>query len=231
MKVTGETLRGITLFQDLELDQRRRLADMMQMEKYAPGQFVISTDDTSKDVFFVVSGKVKATLYSLSGRAVSFQELAGGEMFGEFSAIDDDERSTHVVALEESLIARLSNDAFKHAWLNFPSVTERLLLRLIKLLRSHQERMYEFSTLCVKNRIHAELLRLAREVSDGDGEVVIVDPPIHEEIASRIASHREAVTRECKRMESLGLIEWRPGRHVIKDVAALERLVREVKGL
>ncbi len=230
MKVAAETLRAITLFKDLDIKKRQRLAETMHLERYAPQQLVITQDDASTDVFFVVSGHARATLYSTSGKEVSFQDLGVGEMFGELAAIDDGVRSTHVVALDDTLIASMSREAFWEALRIHPEVTRQTLLRLTGLVRMHLERIFEYSTLGVKNRIHAEILRLAREVSDGDSEIVIANPPTHAEIASRVATHREAVTRECKHMESQGLIEWRPGRHVIKDVRALERMVQEVKG-
>jgi len=116
------------------------------------------------------------------------------------------------------------------ALFNYPAVTRCTNERLAGLVRLHCQRIFEYSTLGVKNCIHAELLRLARNESDLDGEVVIHDPPTHVELANRVATHREAVTRECKHMEALGIIEWRPGRHVIKDVTALERMVKEVQG-
>jgi CRP-like cAMP-binding protein len=124
----------------------------------------------------------------------------------------------------------MSQEAYWWALLNYPQVSKQTLRQLTRLVRKHSERIFEYSTLGVKNRIHAELLRLARRVSDNDGEIEIPDPPTHAEIASRVATHREAVTRECKRLEEIGLIEWHPGRHVIKDVGALERMVIEVRG-
>lgn len=230
MKVTAETLKAISVFQDLDIKQRQRLAESMSMTKFGPGQQVITQDDDASDVFFIVGGQVRATLFSTAGKEVSFQDLASGEMFGELSAIDGEPRSTHVVTLEETLIVSMSQDVFWSALFRYPAVTRRTLERLAGLVRSHCQRIFEYSTLGVKNRIHAELLRLAREASELGGEVVIDDPPTHVELANRVATHREAVTRECKRMESLGIIEWRPGRHVIRDVAALERMVKEVQG-
>ena len=84
----------------------------------------------------------------------------------------------------------------------------------MKKIRALTTRVYEFSTLAVKNRIQAELLRLAR-LASGDGKRARVAPaPTHSEIASRVATHREAVTRELNRLARLGLIErdkWRTG--------------------
>jgi CRP-like cAMP-binding protein len=231
MRVAAETLRVITAFKDLDIEERQRLAATMGIRRYAPGESVIAQDDDSSEVFFVVSGQVRATQFSTSGKEVDFQDLGPGDMFGELSAIDGEPRSTHVVALSDSLIATMSKEAFWAALLGYPSVARHTLRRLTGLVRLHCERIFEYSTLGVKNRIHAELLRLARDIApDQDGEVVIPDPPTHAEIASRVATHREAVTRECKHMEALGLIEWRRGHHVIKDVAALERMVKEVRG-
>jgi CRP-like cAMP-binding protein len=151
-------------------------------------------------------------------------------MFGELAAIDGEARSTHVVTLSDALIASMHKDAFWKALLAYPNVAATTLKRLSHLVRLHCERIVEFSTLGVRNRIHAELLRLARKVSQTDGRVVIQDPPTHAEIASRVTTHREAVTKELKHMEALGLVEWRPGQHVINDVEALEKMVKEVRG-
>ncbi len=151
-------------------------------------------------------------------------------MFGELAAIDGKARSTHVVTLSDALIASMSKDAFWSALLSYQQVAGVTLKRLSYMVRMLCERIFEYSTLGVKNRIHAELLRCAHEVSNDSGKVVITNPPTHAEIANRLATHREAVTRECKHLESIGLIEWRPGRHVINDVETLERLVKEVQG-
>jgi CRP-like cAMP-binding protein len=230
MKATAETLRVITVFKDLSIEERQRLAGSMTIRRFNPRQVVIAQDDDSTDVFFVVSGHVRATLYSASGKDVDFQDLGPGTMVGELSAIDGEPRATHVVALTDTLIASMSRDAFWDALLYYPAVTRQTLKRLSGLVRLHCERIFEYGVLGVKNRIHAELLRLAREVSDRDSDVEIANAPTHAEIASRVATHREAVTRECKELETAGVIEWRPGRHVIRDVAAMERLVKEVRG-
>ena len=52
------------------------------------------------------------------------------------------------------------------------------------------------------------------------------DVPTHADIASRISTHREAVTRELKNLEKLGVINWRPGNYVVHDITALEALAQ-----
>jgi len=96
-------------------------------------------------------------------------------------------------------------------------------------IRSLNERVVEFSTLGVRNRIHAELLRLAKSGRVVDGAGRISPPPTHAEIAARISSHREAVTRELKQLENQDLLERTRGAFVIKDIEELERMVEDAR--
>jgi CRP/FNR family transcriptional regulator, cyclic AMP receptor protein len=94
------------------------------------------------------------------------------------------------------------------------SLSAATLRRLTRIIRSHQQRVVEFSTLPVRSRIHAELLRLARLSPPGpDRTSAVVSPaPTHAEIASRISTHREAVTRELNELARAKLVEKRGGR-------------------
>ena len=106
-----------------------------------------------------------------------------------------------------------------------PSFAESLLVHLVTQVRSLTERVFEFSTLAVRGRVRTELLRLARQRPAGDADTVVLSPaPKHAEIAHRISTHREAVTRELSRLEELGVIA-REGRSLrIRDLAALKEL-------
>ena len=92
------------------------------------------------------------------------------------------------------------------------------------------ERVLEFSTLAVQNRIHAELLRLAAEAHQQQGQALLSPAPSLSDIADRISTHREAVSRELSRLSSMGLLRREGGDLRITDVARLERLVGEAKG-
>ena len=63
--------------------------------------------DASDDVFFIASGNVRVTMYSVAGKAVSFNDLGLGEVFGEYPAIDRGPRSASVEARSTCLIASL----------------------------------------------------------------------------------------------------------------------------
>ncbi|WP_409562730.1 helix-turn-helix domain-containing protein [Hyphomicrobium sp. MC8b] len=88
-----------------------------------------------------------------------------------------------------------------------PLVALHVLKHLAVKIRELTQRAYEFSSLDVASRTRAELLRLARFSPRLGKRVSIAPVPTHAEIASRISTHREAVTREISRLSKLGIVQ------------------------
>jgi CRP/FNR family cyclic AMP-dependent transcriptional regulator len=230
LRPTAETLRGIDILAGLDADERRELAGRCEAQRYEADKRIVSHDDNSTDVYFVVSGKVRVTIFSRSGKEVSFRDLAAGQVFGDLSAIDGGPRSASVVTLGDAVVVSMPKEVFWEVLRKHPAAAEMMLRELARLVRSLSERVVEFSTLGVKNRIHAELLRLAREHIREPNQAVITPAPTHSEIASRVSTHREAVTRELNRLAHEGLIERQRGGLTVLDVAGLSRLVEDMQG-
>jgi len=230
LEVNAGSLSGVELFSELSLEERKLIAKKCNGFRFEPDTIIVSHNDTDNDIYFILSGKVRITIYSASGKEITFRDQSAGEMFGEIAAIDHKPRSAHVLALKETHIAVMSAENFMWVLQNYPSLTQRTLVRLANLVRSLSERVIEFSSLGVKNRIHAELLRLARVNMDNVNRAMISPAPTHVEIASRISTHREAITRELTQLTSSGLIEKNKNKLIINDVVKLESMVRDVAG-
>ena len=111
-----------------------------------------------------------------------------------------------------------------------PMVAQAVLRDLVRIVRNLTKRVYEFSTLAVNNRIQAELLRLA-SLAPREGKGARLDPaPTHAEIASRVSTHREAVTRELNRLSRIGLIKRENGTLVVRDLDGLAAMLHEMTG-
>lgn len=227
---TAETLSGIEFFRGLARDDRQVLASRCHAHRCAAKQQVVSYADESTDVYFIVSGHVRVTIYSVSGKEVTFRDLGAGETFGDLAAIDGKPRSATVVTLTDSFIVSMSADVFRGVLRDYPSVGMAALQELTGLVRTLCERVVELSTLGVKNRVHAELLRLAQKNMKDNNTAVISPAPTHADIAHRISTHREAVTRELSYLAHTGVLERSSGMLVINDVARLTRMVEEVLG-
>ena len=223
----AQTLSGIELFRDLDGNTRAAIAARCRAHRYDAGELVMAADDPSQDVVFVVSGSVRVTLYSPAGKEVIFRDQGAGEMLGELAAIDGAPRSAHVVAVHDSMLVTLSPEDFRGVLREHADVNWRVLQRLVRLVRLLSERVYEFSTLAVPARVHAELLRQANSHATGENTARLDPAPTHAEIASTIGTHREAVTRELTALAKQGLLSRDGHAIVVHDVAALRRLCQQ----
>ena len=209
------------------------LASVLQKcstKKYFRHQFIVRESERNNNLFIINTGRVRVTLFSMSGKEVSFVDMCAGENFGEISAIDGGPRSASVMALEDTEITVMPGSLLQTMLLDQPQVALQLLKQMASIVRRLCNRIFEYSTLGARNRIHSELLRLARENLDLDGKARIHSPPTHSEIASRVSCHREAVSREMKLLENQGVIEKRTKKLIVPDCKLLETLVLSVGG-
>jgi CRP-like cAMP-binding protein len=215
------------LFADLPAAVLASIASRCSIRSYQAEQQILSEDEVTSDVFFVLSGSVRINAYVSSGREVIFHDIAAGGIFGEFSAIDGKPRSAAASALSECRLARMTSQAFQEVLRTNSTVSMRMMEMLVEKVRQRSERIVEASALTVRDRLRRELLRLAQHGKFVANGILIQPAPTHYEMAARIGSHREAVTREFKRLETEKLIEARRGLIKIIDIARLEALDRQ----
>lgn len=223
---TAKQLSDIKAFSGLDSDVLNEISPLFTRKKVEAPKIILSSGDNSTDVYFIVSGKVRATMFTPSGREVSYQDIHAGNMFGEMAAIDRMQRSTHVVAIEDTLLLCLSSKNFIRIISEYPSVGLATLHKVVDVNRFLCERIYEFSALDVNHRIRAELIRLAKnQALDGNGRVLLDNMPTHQELANRLATHREAVTRELNNLEKNDVIEKGRNKTLSIDMEKLQSIV------
>jgi CRP/FNR family transcriptional regulator, cyclic AMP receptor protein len=229
LQPSGLGLRTIDLFAGLAQSRLEAIARGCAWRNVPAGTEVLTREARDRDVYFIVSGKVRVTTYSASGRQVTFRDCGAGEFFGEVAALDDMPRSADVVALENSLLASMPAGEFRRLLREEPALAERVLKRLATLVRRLSERVIDISTLGVHHRIHSELLRLAREAGVRSNSARIDPAPKHADLASQVSTYREEVTREISALAKAGLVEKDGHALVVRDVERLSRMVEEVR--
>jgi CRP/FNR family transcriptional regulator, cyclic AMP receptor protein len=228
--IAADSLNAVDLFRGLPADDRQAIAERLRAHRYPAGKHIVAQADDCEEVYFILSGSVRVTYSVRSGKAVQFRDQHAGEMFGEMSAIDNLPRSAEVTALSDVFLATAEAGSFLDIASGYPAVARRLLGQLTARIRGLSDRVVEFSTLGVNNRIHAELLRLAREHALSGNCASINPSPTHADIAARVSTHREAVTRELAVLEKGGILTRGRGSLEITDVARLEDMVSNVFG-
>jgi CRP/FNR family cyclic AMP-dependent transcriptional regulator len=226
MPQTTRTLGRIPLFRTLAPQDLQRVENSCSWRQVAAQEWVVDLEGEGTDVFFVLHGHLRVVV-SVGGRETILRDLKGGEFFGELAALDLKPRSAGILAIANSLLARMPAAAFRHVIHEHPDVCDQVLAVLVGQIRTLANRANEVSGLTMKYRLWAELLRLARPGQAAPDLFVISPPPTHSELAARVSSHREAVTRELGALERAGLIIRRRGAISLLDAERLRRMVAE----
>ena len=222
--IRGEikTLAKVPIFAALSNDDIRALDGRCAWRRVAGGEWVIDYQAEGADVYFVFSGLARVVIVS-SGREMILRDIREGEYFGHYSAIDGKARSAAIVAVNDTVIARMSSVVLWEAIHLYPSVRECVLKDLVGDIRTANQRAHEQANYDVKKRLCAELIRLSR--ATGEGRIVVSPPPTHAEFAARISTHREAVTKTLSTLEKEGMVMRTPSAIVLLDPARLRRVL------
>jgi len=186
--------------------------------------------DIATEVFLVLEGSLRVELHSMNGREIILADVGPGDIVGEFAALDDQPRSASVAATSACSLARIPGGLFKASVLSDPASAEWIARRLVGQVRQLTERVFELNALAVRSRLHCELLRLSLDVGVADNAAVISPSPTHVQLASKIGTHREAVTRELSYLHEQGISQQEGRTLTVSDVARLAEIVRAAAG-
>ncbi len=217
-----DVTKKISLFSGVSEAHRILLNQKMIRRVYEADELILDFEDQSKDVLFILSGKVRVLYRSVLGREVILADIGAQNFFGELSAIDEQGRSANVTALHKTEIAHLPRALFIEIVTGTPDVARQVLEVLVARIRALDLRFSEMSVLKTNERLYAELLRLSQKRKGSQGQRIISPPPFHHHLAARIGCRREVVSRELSALARDGIIEKTRGGLVIVDCGELE---------
>lgn len=225
------SLATIGLLKGLDDDTLDAIEKRCRWRRYATNELIIDRESDTHDVYFVVDGRVRVVNHSLSGREISFAEVEPGGHFGDLSAIDGRPRSASIVALTSTLVASLPPEAFIDLLKTHPDSAITVMRDLAQIVRDATDRIMDLSTLGANNRVYAEILRLARPNMRGGNKAMLKPIPVHGDIASRVSTTRETVARVFGDLTRQGVLKREEDAIVVLDMAQLEHMVEEFRGV
>lgn len=201
---------------------RSEIAQRLRPHRATKGRTLVEKGSRTTDVFFLVEGRAEVVLYSSNGREVCVNSIAPGAMFGEIAALDDAPRSASIVASSDAVLVAMRASDFRACLESSPAAALWLAQRLAAHTRRLTDQVFELSALNVRARIHCGLLRLAQEGERRNGVIEVRPAPTHADLAKRIGTHREAVTRELRVLAASKVIRYGRRSLVILDLSRLE---------
>lgn len=219
---------AIRLFQHLPREAAEEVAGGLNLRHFTVGEEAVAPGALGKSACFVLSGCIRVSHNSRGGREVILVDRYPGELVGMFEQACLSDARFRITAIEPTCAAFMRYSDLTRILYDNPDVLDRMLSHGMQFSRGLCDRLVELATMKVRHRIYAELLRLAGSRT-GVAKTLGVSPvPRHSELASRVNTHREAVTRELGILERAGIIERIDGLLLIHDADYLRDAVCQV---
>lgn len=222
-----ELLHDVPLFAGLKDDDLARLALVLTNKNYPKDSVVVSAADPGDALYIVISGNVKVSLWSDSGREIILSTLSDGAFFGEMSLVDGEPRSANVTCLGPSKILRLARKDFLQLVRQYPSIAINVMTEMCERLRRADESIGNLALLDVYGRVARFLIELAEEEGEDVPEGILIRKmPTQQHVASRIGTSRETVSRALSEFQRRGFVEQRGKGMLVRDELEVKAVSR-----
>lgn len=212
-------IHHVPIFQVLPEDSVLRLQRAMHHKKLAPGQVVVTAGDGVDHLIVVARGLLKLVRVSRSGRQQVVREIGPGQFFGEMALFTPMVAEADLVAVSDTDACLLQRSAVEAELSSFPQVALALVEALARRLADAERTIGELALLDVGQRLASELLRLCGTTEGGP--VTFQLPYSWAEMASRLATTPESLSRRLRQLVDEGIVEVNGRTVTVPDVAAL----------
>ena len=200
-------LKRTALFGELNENELRALADRAVEQRLARGEVLFIAGEEARGLYVIVEGAVRAFRESIDGREQVIHVERAGATIAEVPMFDDGAYPSTVAAEEDSVILFIGKQDVRNLCLSHPSIALAAVKLLAARLRRCAELVEALSLHEVDQRLARLLLDEARLRGRRAGKRVEFELALtNQQIAARIGTVREVVSRALSRLQQNDLI-------------------------
>jgi CRP-like cAMP-binding protein len=213
------TLAQIPLLASLNETEIQALAQRAVERRFAPEEMLFWEGEPCAGIFLIVQGSVKIFKTSTGGREMMLALDTAPSTVAELPLFDGGPYPASVRAVEPVVSLFVNKADFHQVCRQYPEVALKVLAVVGRRLR-HLVGVVEAMTFgSVTQRLARLLLDASRQASADAFDL----PLTHQELASRLGTVREVVSRNLARFRAEGLLRVQGHQIRILDRAGLER--------
>jgi CRP-like cAMP-binding protein len=202
------TLRRLPLFTDLSDQELALIAESVSRLRYEEGVTIFSEGDVCNELLIVEEGMVRIVKSAPNGRRQLIGIERRGNSLAEVPVFDGGPYPATAETASSTVVLRLPADRFRRICLQNPELALKVFKVLGHRLRHLMSLVEDLSFSTVRSRLIAHLLRLAEETGRQTPRGIQFElPENNEELAARLGTVRELVSRNLGRLHGAGLIE------------------------
>lgn len=221
-----ERLRTVKHFSSFTPAQLKAIVTSGTLKKFITGETVFCEGEPCSGMFVLLRGKIHLCKLGPNGQMVILSVVEPVIMINEVAVLDGGPNPITAIAAEDCLTWQIGHLAFQALLEKMPQIGFGLLK---VLARRNRQMLSQYEDISFRN-VMSRTAKLILDISRGGKEPVNRRNCSIEEMASRIATVPEAISRSLNAMKSRGLIEVSRAAIIVlrpQELAALAMLEPE----
>lgn len=220
-----DQLKKPLLFSGLNDADLSELAAITVRRSFRKGETLFSEGEEATGFYLLVSGSIKLCRMSPDGREKVLHFVRPRETFAEAAFFGDGKYPAEARAMEAGEVLYLPRQGFMELISHNPNFAFNLVVSLSLMLRQFAHQIEELSFADVTSRLASFLVRRAAEGSTTFDGITYIDLGIKKgELASRLGTASETISRTLRKLKDEGIIDVQGNRVVVHQMEKLEKM-------
>jgi CRP/FNR family transcriptional regulator, cyclic AMP receptor protein len=216
-------------FSSLSPSLRHDILRCAYVKRFQNGALICARGDPPEEWIACAKGAVRVSSTSISGKQITLTYVEPGIWFGDVTIFDGDRRTHDAYAHGEVTVLCVARADLMKILSQHVELYQAMLQLQARRIRQLYGLVEDLNTLPLRARLAKQLLHLVRSYGvsslDNANEMRISLHLAQEELAQLLGASRQRVNQELKTMEREQYIRIEPGGLIVRDGAALMRIV------
>jgi len=220
-----EQLKKPLIFSGLDENDLSELAAITVRRKFRKGETLFCEGEEATGFYLLLTGSIKLCRISPDGREKVLHFVKPRETFAEAAFFGDGKYPAEARTMESGEALYLPRQGFMELMSRNPGFALNLVVSLSLMLRQFARQIEELSFVDVTSRLASFLVRRAVESSTSYGGITYIDLGIKKgELASRLGTASETISRTLRKLKDEGIIEVQGNRVVVHQMEKLKNI-------
>lgn len=213
-------LARVRHFDRLQPEVQERLAESATLRRFNAGQVVYLEGEPAESIFIIENGWIKATRISHDGREQALLFLRMGEIFGDVAVFSRAPYPGTVTALEDVELWMIPAETLLQLTEQYSDMAMAVIRHLGDRVLYYVGMIDDLSLCSVEARLSRTLLKHAKVI---EGRLMVPRETwtTFDEMAVRLGTVRDVLSRSLKTLEAEGLLEVKRREIILLDPKGL----------
>lgn len=197
--------------QSSQVNQIKALRPYGAVKNFALDETIHFQNEKSKTIGLIIFGTAKASVYSTEGQETWVGTFTKDDFFGYAELLTNTPIDFEIVAVTDLQVLLIPTQTFTEILSANSDLATSMSNDLAIRLKTMTDRLIEAVTVSSPGRVCAELLRMSKPIGIDPDKLIVRPNPVFIDLALRINSTRETVSRTINDLQRNGVLNRESG--------------------